>query len=70
MKKKTSTKSKPRAKSRRKVARRKNSIEQQYERNFTPLSLPFHGLYSDDNSLEQPSVLEDVLTTSAPYVEV
>jgi hypothetical protein len=57
------------SKSRRSRPAEKNRIERDYEQNFTPLPLPYHGVYTDDDSLEQPSGLEEIPTTSAPYVE-
>jgi hypothetical protein len=62
-------KSEPRKKPRRNRILKKGAIERQYEQNFTPLRLPYHGVYTDEDSLEQPSGLEDVPTTSVPYVE-
>ena len=46
------------------------TIERDYQQLFTPLQLPYQGLYTDEDSLEQPSELRDVPATSAPYVEV
>jgi len=45
------------------------TIERKHQQFFTPHTLPFQGLYTDDDSLEQPSELKDVPTTSATNVE-
>jgi hypothetical protein len=45
-------------------------IEREYRQIFTPHPLPSNGLYTDEDSLEQPSALEDVPTTSTPSVAV
>jgi hypothetical protein len=50
-------------------ARPKRTIEQKYQQVFTPRPLPFQGLYTDDDSLEQPSELQYVPATSSPTVE-
>ena len=50
--------------------KRTAKIEREYQRIFTPHSLPYHGLYTEEDSLEQPSELKLVPTTSTPYVEV
>jgi hypothetical protein len=52
-----------------KIRIEKKTMEHEYQRTFTPLQLPFHGRYSDEDSLEQPSELDDVPATSAPYAE-
>jgi hypothetical protein len=44
-------------------------IEQDYLQVFTPRSLPYQGLYTDEDSLEQPSELQEIPSTSAPCVE-
>ena len=41
-------------------------IEKQYLQIFTAFPLPFGGVYTDDDSLEQPSALKYVPTTSSP----
>ena len=45
------------------------TIERKYQQMFTPHPLPFQGLYTDDDSLEQPSELKYVPATSTPNVE-
>jgi hypothetical protein len=47
----------------------KKPIEREYRQTFTPLPLPYHGVYTDEDSLEQPSELEDIPTTSIPFAE-
>jgi hypothetical protein len=49
--------------------KRNKTIEQEYQQTFTPHTLPYQGIYSDDDSLEQPSELKYVPTTSTPRVE-
>jgi hypothetical protein len=49
--------------------RRQNKLEQQYQQLFTPYLLPYQGLYTDADSLEQPSALKYVPTTATPNVE-
>jgi len=44
-------------------------IERQYQQIFTPRPLPYQGHFADEDSLEQPSELVDILTTSAPSIE-
>ena len=41
-------------------------FQTQYQRLFTSFPLPHNGLYTDDDSLEQPSALKYVPTTSTP----
>jgi hypothetical protein len=64
-------KSKPkrRTKERTKTDIKKGTMEREYQRTFTPLRSPFHGRYADEDSLEQPSELDDVPATSVPYAE-
>jgi hypothetical protein len=45
------------------------TIEREYQETFTPRTLPYQGLYTDEDSLEQPSELEYVPTTATPNVE-
>jgi hypothetical protein len=49
--------------------RRTKTLEQEYRRTFVPYPLPFQGVYTDEDSLEQPSALEQVPTISSPFVE-
>jgi hypothetical protein len=44
-------------------------VEKQYLKVFSPHPLPFQGLYTDEDSLEQPSALKYVPTTATPSVE-
>ncbi|MGD0270239.1 MAG: hypothetical protein ABSB14_14325 [Candidatus Sulfotelmatobacter sp.] len=63
---------KVRAKTRNKMRAKTHSaktIERRYRQMFTPHPLPFQGLYTDDDSLEQPSELKYVPTMSTPNVE-
>lgn len=41
-------------------------LEKQYLQTFTAFPLPYQGVYTDDDSLEQPSALKYVPTTSSP----
>ena len=45
-----------------------SEIEQQYRQMFTSYPLPYHGIYTDEDSLEQPSALKYVPSTSTPGV--
>jgi hypothetical protein len=47
----------------------KKPLERQYEGIFTPHPLPYQGVYTDEDSLEQPSALKYVPTTSTPNIE-
>lgn len=49
--------------------KKSKAIEREYQQTFTPNPLPYRGLYTDPDSLEQPSALKNVPTTSAPNVE-
>jgi hypothetical protein len=42
------------------------AIEKEYLKVFSPHPLPFQGLYTDEDSLEQPSALKYVPTTATP----
>lgn len=53
-----------------KVKQTEKPIEREYRQIFTPRPLPFHGLYTDDDSLEQPSELKYVPATSGTNAEV
>jgi len=44
-------------------------IEKEYDKIFVPYSLPYRGIYTDNDSLEQPSALEVVPTTASPAME-
>lgn len=48
----------------------KKSIEREYQQIFTPHPLPFQGIYTDSDSLEQPSALKYVDSTTTPVIEV
>lgn len=43
-------------------------IEQDYTRMFTAYPLPYQGLYTDDDSLEQPSQLKSVPSITTPSI--
>jgi hypothetical protein len=43
--------------------------EQKYLQIFTPHPLPYQGLYTEEDSLEQPSELQEIPSTSSPFVE-
>lgn len=49
--------------------RRKKTLEKNYQQLFTPHPLPYQGVYTDEDSLEQPSALKYVPTTTTPSVE-
>jgi hypothetical protein len=44
------------------------TIEQDYVQIFNPHPLPYQGLYTDEDSLEQPSQLKYVPSTTTPSV--
>jgi hypothetical protein len=44
-------------------------IEREYLQVFNPMPLPSHGLYTEEDSLEQPSELPDVPSISVPSIE-
>jgi hypothetical protein len=48
----------------------KKQIEREYQQIFTPHPLPFNGIYTDSDSLEQPSALKYVDSTTTPVIEV
>jgi len=48
----------------------KKTLEDKYRNLFSPVSLPYQGLYTDEDSLEQPSALKVCPTTTTPGVEV
>jgi len=48
---------------------REKKLEQKYQQLFTPHLLPRQGLYTDADSLEQPSALKYVPSTATPNVE-
>lgn len=45
-----------------------NTLEEAYEEFFTPHPLPYQGIYTDADSLEQPSPLKFFYTTATPAV--
>lgn len=61
MKKKKEPKKEPR--------KGKSTPEMDYRQLFTPLPLPYQGVYTDDDSLEQPSALKYVPATTTPNAE-
>ena len=48
----------------------RKTLEDKYRKLFSPVSLPYQGLYTDEDSLEQPSALRVWPTTTTPGVEV
>ena len=48
---------------------RKKTLEQDYRQVFTPHPLPYQSVFTDEDSLEQPSALKYVPTTTTPYAE-
>ncbi len=49
-----------------KQTKRTEAIEHDYLQTFTPHPLPYQGLYTDEDSLEQPSQLKYVPSTTTP----
>jgi hypothetical protein len=45
-------------------------VNREYQQFFAPHSLPFNGICTDSDSLEQPSVLKYVDSTTIPATEV
>lgn len=43
-------------------------VEQDYTQRFTAHPLPYQGIYTDEDSLEQPSQLKYVPSTTTPSV--
>lgn len=50
--------------------RKQRTLEHEHGRIFLPVPLPYQGLYTDDDSLEQPSALKVYPTTTTPGAEV
>jgi hypothetical protein len=50
--------------------RRDSTIEKEYKHIFSPMPLPNGGQYSDEDSLEQPSALRYVPSTTRTTVEM
>ncbi len=48
---------------------RESKAQRQHKDIFVPYQLPYQGLYTDRDSLEQPSALESVPTTASPAAE-
>jgi hypothetical protein len=46
--------------------RREKTLEREYQQTFSPHPLPYQGLYSEEDSLEQPSALKSVPTRATP----
>jgi hypothetical protein len=44
-------------------------IEEDYSRVFTPHPLPYHGIFTEQDSLEQPSQLIYVPSTTTPTLK-
>jgi hypothetical protein len=53
-----------------KQTKKHKAIEREYQQVFTPRTLPSHGAYTDEDSLEQPSALKYVDSTTIPANEV
>lgn len=49
-----------------KEKKKERQIERDYRTVFSPISLPYQGIFTDEDSLEQPSALRYVPTTAAP----
>ena len=43
-----------------------SKLEREYLEMFAPRPLPYQGLYTDEDTLEQPSPLKVVFTTATP----
>ena len=50
-------------------AKRESKRELQYTKIFFPHPLPYQGIYSEEDSLEQPSALKYVPSTTSPNAE-
>jgi len=59
----------PKARRTRKTPTTIRKVEREYRQMFTPHPLPYQGLYTDEDSLEQPSELIYVPATSSPHTE-
>lgn len=46
------------------------TLEQEYLQTFAPRQLPYQGLYTDEDSLEQPSPLKYFPSTATPGIEM
>jgi len=44
------------------------TLQVQYQKLFTSFPLPYNGLYTDEDSLEQPSAFKYVLTNATPSI--
>lgn len=49
--------------------RKRSEIEREYQRVFFAYPLPNQGIYTEDDSLEQPSALKYVPSTTTPSAE-
>jgi len=49
---------------------KKSEIERDYQRVFLPHQLPYRGIYTEEDSLEQPSALTYVPSTTTTRAEV
>jgi hypothetical protein len=49
---------------------RDKTIEKEYKTVFSPYPLPYQGTYTDEDSLEQPSALKYVPSTTTPAIGV
>lgn len=45
---------------------KEKKIERDYQTVFSPMPLPYQGIFTDEDSLEQPSALRYIPTTAAP----
>jgi len=48
---------------------KKPEIEHEYRKVFLPYQLPYQGIYTEDDSLEQPSALKYVPSTTTTSAE-
>ena len=60
----------PKARAKKAGKGREKSLEREYRKVFSPALLPYRGLYTDQDSLEQPSALKVYPTTTTPGIEM
>lgn len=46
--------------------KRQQALEHEHGKLFSPISLPYQGIYTDEDSLEQPSAFKLFPTTASP----
>jgi hypothetical protein len=60
----------PKARAKKAGKGREKSLEREYRNVFSPALLPYRGIYTDQDSLEQPSALKVYPTTTTPGIEM